>query len=155
MEHTWSLACWEGSNTTHCWWLLDKQLTSESAVGKHKLEKEKKNSDDTAVLASELFAFGNSESPFVQDGKMCGILWSPSETEHLKHIEPIAESSVWQPILLQSYLVCLWFLWSQSHPLKCCLFWLDSHIYSLLNHLIYLNTLSHKTLLLVQIQTLL
>lgn len=42
MEHTWSLACWEGSNTTHCWWLLDKQLTSESAVGKHKLKKKKK-----------------------------------------------------------------------------------------------------------------
>lgn len=62
MEHTWSLACWEGSNITRRWWLLDKQLTSESAVGKHKK-------------------------------KMCGILWSPSETEHLKHIEPIAESS--------------------------------------------------------------
>lgn len=95
MEHTWSSAYWEGSNATHRWWLLDKQLTSETAVGKQIFEKRKQNKfqklyNDAGI---RILFFRKFRLAFVRDGKMCDILWSASETGHLKHVESIAERS--------------------------------------------------------------
>lgn len=91
MEHTWSSACWEGNNTTHRRWLLDKQLTSGTAVGIQILQKnETKWYNETGV---RILCFWKFRLAFVQDGKMCGILWAASETEHLKHVESVGERS--------------------------------------------------------------